>query len=225
MSVLNLLRSNPEAQTGISQRGEPTWEIAQFLPKQGEWTEDDYFQIEETKYVELVDGCLEFLPTPTPLHQRIAIFLFQMLQNFLFRNEIPGETLLAPCPIRLWSLNAREPDVFYLKPGRLADPKQAPLGADLVMEIVSAGADSRKRDLIDKRRDYALAAISEYWIVDPETELITVLALEGTAYRVHGEFAAGQSANSVLLPGFAADVAAVFAEGKQGNTQAKTVIG
>lgn len=39
MSVLNLLRSDPEARTGerLSKRGEPTWEIAQFLPKQGEF--------------------------------------------------------------------------------------------------------------------------------------------------------------------------------------------
>jgi Uma2 family endonuclease len=226
MSVLNLLRSNPDANgERLSKRGEPTWEIAQFLPKQGEWTEEEYFQIEEANYVELVDGCLEFLPTPTPLHQRIAIFLFQLLQSFLHQHRVPGEPLLAPCPIRLWPLNAREPDVFYLKPGRLIDPRQAPDGADLVMEVVSEGADNRKRDLIDKRHDYAKAGIAEYWIIDPETERISVLTLDGDQYRVHGEFVAGQQADSALLPGFVADVAAVFAAGKQGSSQSEPVTG
>lgn len=226
MSVLNLLRSNPDANgERLSKRGEPTWEIAQFLPKQGEWTEADYFRIEEANYVELVDGCLEFLPMPTPLHQRIAIFLFQLLQSYLQRNRIAGEPLLAPCPIRLWRLNAREPDVFYLKPGRLTDPKQPPNGADLVMEIVSEGAENRERDLVEKRRDYAKAGISEYWIVDPENERISVLTLDGDQYCIHGEFTGGQQADSVLLPGFVADVAAVFAAGKRGTSQADSVTG
>ena len=221
MSVLNLLRSNPEAQNGerLSKKGEPTWEIAQYLPKQGEWTEEEYFQIEETKFVELVDGCLEFLPMPTPLHQFIALYLHRILTAFVEAKKL-GFVLIAPCPIRLWPLHTREPDVFYVKPGRIVDPKEAPNGADLVMEIVSEGSENRKRDLVDKRRDYAKAGIAEYWIVDPETERICVLTLKDDAYQVHGEFAAGQQADSVLLPGFVADVAAVFAAGKQGLSQA-----
>lgn len=216
MSVLNLLRTNLEAANGerISKRGEPTWEIAQYLPRQGEWTEEEYFQIEEAHFVELVDGCLEFLPMPTPLHQFIAMYLRDLLLAFVSAHKL-GTVLVAPCPIKLWPLNAREPDVFYVKPGRITDPRQAPNGADLVMEIVSDGTENRKRDLVDKRRDYAKAGIAEYWIVDPQTERITVLTLENDQYRVHGEFAAGQQADSVLLPGFTADVAAVFAAGEQ----------
>jgi Uma2 family endonuclease len=224
MSILNLLRSNPDAKTGLSRRGEPTWEIAQFLPKQGEWTEDEYFQIEETRFVELVDGCLEFLPMPTPLHQFIVLYLRDLLHKFVSTQKL-GTVLIAPCPIRLWPLNVREPDVFYLKQGRITDPKTAPHGADLVIEVVSEGTDSRKRDLVDKRRDYAKAGIAEYWIVDPETERITVLTLGGEQYQVHGDFAAGQQADSVLLPGFTADVAAVFAAGKQGTSQSDSAAG
>jgi Uma2 family endonuclease len=83
-------------------------------------------------------------------------------------------------------------------------------GADLVMEIVSEGAESRRRDFIDKRREYAQGKIPEYWIVDPQEQRITVLRLNGSEYIVHGEFAPGQIATSALLPGFVADVAAVF---------------
>ena len=42
-------------------------------------------------------------------------------------------------------------------------------------------------------------------------ELVTVLALQDSAYGVHGEFAPGQRATSKLLVGFLVDVAAVFA--------------
>jgi Uma2 family endonuclease len=73
---------------------------------------------------------------------------------------------------------------------------------------------NRQRDLIEKRQAYAQAGVSEYWIVDPETETVTVLALDGAEYRVHGEFKSGDSATSVLLPGFAVEVSAVFAAGR-----------
>jgi len=71
-------------------------------------------------------------------------------------------------------------------------------------------------DRIDltKRREYAQAGIAEYWIVDPKTEMVSVLVLDGDVYRLHGEFARGTAATSVLLPKFVVDVAAVFDAGR-----------
>ena len=81
-------------------------------------------------------------------------------------------------------------------------------GADLALEVVSA--DKPERDLVEKRGDYAEAGIPEYWIVNPETETITVLRLEDAAYVEHGVFARGAEAASALLPGFSVSVDAVF---------------
>ncbi|MBI3463073.1 MAG: Uma2 family endonuclease, partial [Planctomycetes bacterium] len=88
----------------------------------------------------------------------------------------------------------------------------------LVMEVVSEGAESRKRDLETKRREYAAAGIPEYWIVDPEEQKVTVLTLDGGTYRVHGEFRPGETATSVLLRGFAVAVRDVFAVGPADET-------
>jgi Uma2 family endonuclease len=114
----------------------------------------------------------------------------------------------------LWDGRFREPDVFVLMPGRVVDPHLPPNGADLMMEVVSPGSASRQRDLVQKPRDYARAGVQEYWIVDPETETIAVLALNGETYRIHGEFKSGDTATSVLLDGFAVPVSAVFAAGQ-----------
>jgi len=84
-------------------------------------------------------------------------------------------------------------------------------GADLAMEVVSGDPRDRERDLVAKRRGYARAGISEYWVVDPAEHKILVLTLEGGSYRTHGEFGRGTQTTSVLLPGFAVDVDAVFA--------------
>ena len=59
--------------------------------------------------------------------------------------------------------------------------EQFSLGADLVIEVVSD--QGRPRDLEIKRQEYAQAGIPEYWIVDPQLEQITVLALEGSRLR------------------------------------------
>jgi Uma2 family endonuclease len=86
--------------------------------------------------------------------------------------------------------------------------------AGLVIEIVSADDRSQKRDYQEKRADYAQLRIPEYWIVDPQTDRITVLVLKGKQYRVYGEFAPGQQASSTLLDGFSVDVSAVFSAGR-----------
>jgi len=64
--------------------------------------------------------------------------------------------------------------------------------------------------LVDKPGDYAEAHVPEYWIVNPQTETITVLRLRGDAYEEAGIYRRGESAASLLLPGFSVAVAAVF---------------
>jgi Uma2 family endonuclease len=199
---------------GPPQRGEPTWEIARLFPRQGEWTESDYLALETNHLVELAEGVLEVLPVPTLLHQLIVSFLYEVLKAFV-REHAEGLVLFAPLPVRLGRGKFREPDVVYLRPERVQDRPSYPEGADLVMEVLSEGRESRERDLESKGRDYAEAGIDEYWVVDPETRRITVLVLDGSSYREHATFEAGQIATSVLLQGFQVPVDAVFAAGEQ----------
>jgi Uma2 family endonuclease len=95
--------------------------------------------------------------------------------------------------------------------GLTGDPRRQNrfwLGADLVVEVVSP--DKPERDLIDKRGAYAEAQIPEYWIVNPQSETITVLCLEGSAYVEHGVFGRSTSATSVVLEGLSIVVDEVF---------------
>ena len=195
--------------------GTPSWQVALLFPPQGQWTEEEYLSLQNrtTRLVELTDGQIEVLPMPNPFHQRIVLYLVRLLQDCVAAIGC-GEVLVAPLPVRLWPGKYRDPDVVYLRPGRVTDPFHQPHGADLVIEVVSAGEEDRRRDLQTKREEYAQAGISEYWIVDPQTETILVLVIDGGAYRVHGEFAPGTTATSLLLPAFTAEVTAVFDAGR-----------
>jgi Uma2 family endonuclease len=125
--------------------------------------------------------------------------------------------LFAPLPVRLWPGKYREPDIVYLRPERLRNLRGQPQGADLAVEVVSEGQENRRRDLEAKPGEYAEAGITEYWIVDPEQRQITVLCLDGKSYREHGVFPAGDTAASVLLPGFTITVADVFSLDRPGG--------
>jgi Uma2 family endonuclease len=106
----------------------------------------------------------------------------------------------------------REPDLMYVerKHFKWIGEKYVS-GSDLVMEVVSPDPASVDRDYEKKRVDFAEGKIREYWIVDPQDKRVTVLTLDEKKYRVHGEFIVGEQATSILLDGFAVNVADVFA--------------
>jgi Uma2 family endonuclease len=197
-------------------RGEPAWDIARLFPPQGQWSVADYLALaDQTNWlIELSDGFIEVLPTATPIHRRIVQFLFKALEAFVLARKC-GEAFTAPLPVELWADKLRDPDILFVRPGRIRNSRRPPRGADLVMEVVSEGEENRQRDLEIKPVEYARAKIAEYWIVDPEEQTITVLRLAGTRYRVHRRFARGQSASSVLLRGFSVAVSDILDAGEK----------
>jgi Uma2 family endonuclease len=179
------------------------------LPLQGLWTEALYLKLtDQTNHlIEFSDGVIEVLPMPTENHQAILEMLFLALRTLM--EQVGGKVRFAPLRVRVRSDKFREPDILLVRDAN--DPRRQNrywLGADLVVEIVSP--DDPERDTKIKRTDYAEAGIPEYWIVNPEAETVTVLTLEGDAYREHGVFRREMALTSVLLSGFTVDVSAVF---------------
>jgi Uma2 family endonuclease len=203
--------------TGNNGRRQPAWDVALGFPLQGDWTEDDYLALEANfgnRMVELANGRLEVLPMPSLKHQRIARWMANQMDAFIMPRKL-GEVATAPLPVRLFRGQIREPDILFFEKWRVVDAETKPLdGADLVMEIPSPGAKNRERDFKIKRREYAKAKISEYWIIDLKKKTITVLTLSGKSYKVHGIYKPDDQAASKLLKGFKVAVSEVFAAGE-----------
>ena len=70
--------------------------------------------------------------------------------------------------------------------------------------------DGQRRDLEEKRADYASGGVPEYWIIDPQRRTVTVLALKGGRYVERGVYREGRRATSLLLKGFRVDVTRLF---------------
>ncbi len=183
--------------------------LESILPPQGCWSEEQYLVLTDHKnrLIEYTDGFLEVLPWPTDDHQSTLQFLLLAFVRFLTPRG--GKVHFAPLRLRIRPGKFREPDLLLLRSA--TDQRRQNrfwLGADLALEVVSE--DKPERDLVDKRHDYAEGRVPEYWIVNPLTETITVLQLQGDAYVEAGTFRRGQSAVSVVLPEFSVVVDQVF---------------
>ncbi len=183
--------------------------LREILPPQGAWSEEEYLVLTDhrSRLVEFTDGFLEPLPVPTDEHQSLLKFLF--LAFFAFFEQRGGTVQFAPLRLRIRPGKFREPDLLVVLSA--ADRRRQNRfwdGADLTVEVVSE--DKPQRDLVDKRGDYAEARVPEYWIVNPQTQTITVLRLIGDAYQEAGAYRRGQSATSVLRPDFSVLVDRVF---------------
>jgi Uma2 family endonuclease len=185
---------------------EPTWEIARLFPYQGCWSEHEFFSLPDNHFIEFSGGFLTFLPMPTIFHQLIAQYLFRQLVAFVESWKL-GIVVTSGYKVRVGPNQYREPDILFIKAVHLAGiGKQYCKKVDLVMEVVSD--DNREHDLVTKRGEYARAGVPEYWIIDPQEETITVLALKRRekTYVEHGVFRKGERAESKVLSGFGVDV-------------------
>ncbi|HEX6986131.1 MAG TPA: Uma2 family endonuclease [Planctomycetaceae bacterium] len=199
-----------DAESVRSQRGEPTWEIAQIFPRQGEWTIREYLRLPTERRVEYDRGRLEFLPMPTEYHQDILEFLYRQLFEFVANRGL-GKVHVAGLRVRTRRRKFREPGVAFLSRENSRHRKGLYWeAADLVVEVVSE--DEPNRDWVKKRREYAKAGIPEYWIADPRDRTLTVFTLDPGAaeYREAGRYRDGETARSVLLDGLTVDVTAAF---------------
>jgi Uma2 family endonuclease len=161
---------------------------------------------------ELWDGELVMSPTPSFSHQEI-VFRFQLaLYDWVSKRQL-GKVVGAPIDMVLSPHRVVQPDVVFIATARLSIIQRVIMGpADLVAEIVSLGG--RNRDRIEKRDLYEQHGVMEYWIIDPESETVDVLALKDRRYELAGRSHFGETATSRLLTGFAVSLDSLFPRGK-----------
>jgi Uma2 family endonuclease len=205
----------PEMSTALPSPQEWKDVLEEILARQGQWSEEEYLVLTDhrSRLIEYTDGFLEVLPMSTDKHQSVLQFLFLAFHHFV--QPRGGIVHFAALRLRIRAGKFREPDLLLLQSA--TDPRRQNrfwLGADLALEVVSE--EKPERDLVEKRGDYAEGRVPEYWIVNPQTETITVLHLRGDAYEESGIYRRGESAQSVLLVGFSVAVAAVFDAGRLG---------
>jgi len=155
-------------------------------PGQGNWTYDDYAALPEDGHrYEIVDGVLFMTPAPGIPHQDVILQLSYYLTVHVKLAGI-GKVLLSPVDVELTPKRVFQPDISVVLNARLARVTTSHvIGApDLAIEVASPS--TAKYDQTTKRKAYALAGITEYWLINPRLETVEVLSLQNAAYSSLG---------------------------------------
>ena len=163
---------------------------------------------------ELIDGEHYVTPSPNTSHQQISGNLHFLIRGWLEQHPV-GRIFYAPFDVVFTRFDVVEPDLLYLSH---ATAKEALTAAhvrgvpDLVIEIGSPS--TRKRDETVKKRLYEREGVSEYWVVDPELDLIRIYARDGERFGRARELSleADDTLTSPLFPGLELRLADVFQE-------------
>ena len=209
----------PQAELPSPSRvGEPTWEMALFYPHQGDWDDADFLSLDQSGMfgLELSDGCLRFLPPETRRSQSAGHFLVFALMDHLGRRHAFGRGYNLRVRERVSGVrhDFRQPDVIASITRSGFGPGFA-TAADFVAEVLSDDEASRRRDLEEKRLDYAEAGVPEYWIVDPDARTILQLQLADGRYEEVGTFGVDSTLNSSAIPNFSIALAEMFDGGAE----------
>jgi len=188
-------------------------ELQSLLQEEQARRERFYEEMSEEQKVEFINGEV-IVQSPAKLrHTTASRNLLTLLDTHVSKHSL-GYVGYEKMLITL-TRNDYEPDIVYFGPekARAFTPDQMKFPApDLVVEVLSPSTEDNDRGI--KFLDYAAHGVSEYWITDPEAEMIEQYVLEDRMYQLRVKIDIG-TIQSVVLESFAIPVRAVFDEAEK----------
>ena len=179
------------------------------------FTYDDFLLFpEDGKRHEIIDGEHYVTPSPNLRHQDLVGRLYLAIGNYLAQHPGTGRAFLAPFDVVFSFYDVVEPDLLFVAGDQLEilTPQNIQGAPALVVEILSKG--TRKKDEQIKRRLFERANVREYWLVDPELDLIKIYRrlTDGSFPRV-AEITSedDDELTTPLLPAFSLPLSDLFA--------------
>jgi len=179
------------------------------------YTYADYLKWNMDEMVEIINGRVYKLSAPKREHQTISIRISSKIFNLLEGQKC--KVYSAPFDVRLPIKSRKNEEIFtVVQPDIcvICDPTKLDdagcIGApDLIIEILSKG--NNKKELQNKYEVYEEFGVKEYWIVAPESQFMQVNTLVNGKYQPSKLLTLGDEIITPILPGFALNLDAVFA--------------
>lgn len=167
---------------------------------------------DDGKRHELIDGEHYVTPSPNRKHQAILGNLHFLIRLWL-ESHPAGEVYLSPFDVVFSQFDVVEPDLLFISRDRAATiltEKHVTGAPDLVVEIGSKS--TRKRDETIKRHLYERTGVTEYWMVDPELDVVRVYRRVEERFERPVEFSleAGDVLQTGVLPGLELPLSRIF---------------
>ncbi len=173
--------------------------VVDYLSKKRDLTYWEYTLLpDDGNRYEILEGELQMTPSPKTKHQVVSRNLLVEIFLFLKKNKI-GKVFGAPYDVILSQDNVVEPDIIFISNDNLEiiteDNVQG--SPDLLIEILSPSSQDNDRN--KKKVIYETYGVKEYWIVDPDLEVVDIYILkDGKFYLNQHLEKQGELLSSVL---------------------------
>ena len=171
----------------------------------------DYLVWKIKERVELLKGKILEMSAPSPIHQEISGNLQGAL--FVFLKNSRCKLYTAPFDVRFPQKGESQvytvvqPDLCVVCDLEKIDSKGCVGAPDLVVEILSPG--NSKKEMKSKFALYQEEGVREYWIVDPDRELVFVYVAENKKFRPTLPIT-DDYVRSTIFPSFSIHTADIF---------------
>ncbi|MCB0184037.1 MAG: Uma2 family endonuclease [Caldilineaceae bacterium] len=169
-----------------------------------------YDVVTEEQKAEFINGEI-VVHSPVKLQHNSASFrLSRLLSTFVDLHQL-GMVGHEKILITL-ERNDYEPDICFFNQDKAQTFTRRQMkfpAPDLVAEVLSESTEHNDRGI--KFRDYAVSGVTEYWIIDPEQEMVEQYILQDDEYVLRIKSDSGEI-RSVAVPGFTSPIRAIFDE-------------
>jgi Uma2 family endonuclease len=166
---------------------------------------------EDSNRYELIEGELFVSRAPGISHQRVLNNL--QFAFGLYLKESPIGILVPGAGAIFSDYDAVIPDIAFVRNERwdqVVTGERFTGALDIVIEIVSPGAENRRRDLLIKRQLYGKYGVQEYWVVDTENRYVLIHQLEGQSLDLVATLREDDEITSLILPVFHVPVSSIL---------------
>lgn len=189
-------------------------------PKENEhFTYADYLaQNENSERMEIINGEVYMMASPTPAHQSVSMEISRQLANFLEGKSC--KVFSAPFDVRLFEKDddkpedvdtVIQPDIMVVCDKNKLDKHGCKGAPNLVIEILSPS--TYQRDCLIKFNLCLRAKVPEFWLVDPEEKTVRVCLLGSDGlYDVSKAYKANDIVKVHVLEGCFIELSKVFAD-------------
>ena len=177
------------------------------------WTGADLELLpESSNRYEIIDGELFVTRAPHWGHQITTGNVGSELRNWSLTSGL-GKAVQAPGLI-LSDADNVIPDVVWISQERIANGLDASghliVAPELVVEVLSSGAENERRDREAKLKLYSARGVQEYWIINWRSPQVEVYRREKAILTLVCTLFPGDELVSTLLPGFACPIDRLF---------------
>lgn len=164
--------------------------------------------------MEYINGEIVLLASPDTYHQTISGNLYLHLRTYL--KDSGCRIFYAPFDVHFHKKDFRTPDV--MQPDLLiacdlataVNERGRYMGTPtLCIEILSK--TTRSRDMVDKLSTYMLSGVREFWVVDPQKEVVQVYGFKDFAVEEHTAYRPGDTVASCFFTGLTIRITDIFA--------------